>query len=85
MPTIDFDALAELYIAKERRFRNAPLAYKRFDRAAEAVRYALEEVPPEQLASACLEVDDERFDGKGIRALYDSEDYPLPRRAGPRR
>jgi len=80
MSTINFDALAELYLPKDRRFRNAPLAYKRFERAADAVRYALEEVPSERLASVFLEVEDERFDGKAIRALYDSEDYPLPRR-----
>ena len=81
MPTINYDALAEFYLPKSRRFRNAPLSYKRFERAADAVRYALEELPPDQLVGAFLEVEDERFDGKGIRALYESEDYPLPRRA----
>jgi hypothetical protein len=80
MPTINYDALAEFYLPKSRRFRNAPLSYKRFERAADAVRYALEELPPDQLAGAFLEIEDERFDGKGIRALYDSDDYPLPRR-----
>ncbi len=81
MPTINYDAKAELYVRKDPRFRNAPLTYKRFERAAEAVRYALEVVPPEQLASTLMEVDDERIDGKGLRSLYDSEEYPLPRRA----
>jgi hypothetical protein len=28
---------------------------------------------------AFLKVEEERFDGKGIRALYDGPDYPLPR------
>jgi hypothetical protein len=27
-----------------------------------------------------VEVEEKRFDGKGIRALYDSPDYPLSRR-----
>lgn len=81
MPTINFDALAEFYLPKGRRHRNAPLTYKRFERAAEAVRYALEEVPPDQLVGAFLEVEDDRFDSKGIRALYESDEYPLPRRA----
>lgn len=80
MPTINYDALAEFYLPKGRRHRNAPLTYKRFERAAEAVRYALEELPPDQLVGAFLEIEDDRFDGKGIRALYESEDYPLPRR-----
>lgn len=79
MPTIDYDALAELFVPKTRRSRNAPISYKRFEHAAEALRYALEEVPPEQLSSTFMEVGDDRFDGKAIRALYDSEDYPLPR------
>ena len=35
---------------------------------------------PDLLLGAFLEVEEERFDGKGIRALYDSPDYPLPRR-----
>jgi hypothetical protein len=81
MPTINYDAVAEFYLPKSRRFRNAPLSYKRFERAAEAVRYALEELPPDQLVGAFLEIEDDRFDGKAIRALYESEDYPLPRRA----
>ena len=39
---------------------------------------------PDLLLGAFLEVEEERFDGKGIRALYDSPDYPLPP-ASPRR
>ena len=35
---------------------------------------------PDLLLGAFLEIEEERFDGKGIRALYDSPDYPLPRR-----
>ncbi len=35
---------------------------------------------PDLLLGAFLEVEEERFDGKGIRALYDSPVYPLPRR-----
>jgi len=80
MSSIDFDTMAELFPPKTRRFKNAPLAYKRFERASEAIRYAVEELPPELLLGAFLEVDEERFDGRAIRALYDSADYPLTRR-----
>ncbi len=79
MSTINYEALAELFPPKTRKFKRAPLAYKRFERAADAIRYAIEELPPELLLGAFLEVEEERFDGRGIRALYDSAEYPLAR------
>ncbi len=55
------------------------VSYKRFDTAAEAIRYAVEDLNPDMLAGAVLEVDEERFDGEAIMSLYASPDYPLPR------
>ena len=78
---MDYDAPAELFPTRGRRAGRQPFQYKRFDRAADAIRYAIEELSPELLVGAFLEVDEERFDGKGIRALYDSADYPYLRAA----
>jgi hypothetical protein len=50
-------------------------------RAKDAMRFAIEELPPELLLAAQLKVAEERFDGDGIRRLYESVEYPLARRA----
>jgi hypothetical protein len=75
---------AELFPAKGRRLRREPVGYGRFARAADAIRFAIEELPPALLPEACLEVDEKIFDCAGIRRLYDSNEYPLARRAATR-
>ena len=72
---------AELFPARSRRHRRQPVGYGRFARAAEAIRFAMEELPRELLLDACLEVDEKVFDRNGIRRLYESDEYPLERRA----
>lgn len=72
---------AELLPAKGRRLRREPAGYGRFARAADAIRFAIEELSPGLLPDACLEVDEEIFDCAGIRRLYESNEYPLARRA----
>ena len=39
--------------------------------------FAIEELPPELLSGAVLEVDEERYVGEDIRRLYDSADFSL--------
>lgn len=79
MAAFDYSTSAELFPAKGRKSRRQPLNYRRFAQASEAIRFAMEELPPELLLGAYLEVDEVRFDGDGIRQLYESEQYPLQR------
>lgn len=74
----DYDAPAELFSVVRSR-KSAPARYRRFETAAEAIRFAVEELPPPVLVGTYLEVQEERFDGAAIRALYDHADYPLRR------
>lgn len=60
--------------------RRKAISYKRFASGAEAVRYAIEELPPAHLPASVVVVNGERYDGSVIRGLYDSADYPLNRR-----
>jgi NAD(P)-dependent dehydrogenase (short-subunit alcohol dehydrogenase family) len=77
----DYSTEAELFARRNRKSRWQPIAYRRFAHAADAVRFAMEELPPEFLTGANLEVDGGRYDGNGIRRLYESVAYPLVRRA----
>ena len=79
MATVNYNAEAELFPPRGRKFGTGPMGYKRFDSAAEAIRFAIEELPAELLRGAYLEVDEDRFDGSDIRQLYESEAYPLKR------
>jgi hypothetical protein len=81
MIEFDYDAEAELFAMRKRIPRRQPLGYKRFPRAAQAIRFAIEDLPANLLVGAFMEVDDRRYDSDAIRRLYESAAYPLARRS----
>jgi hypothetical protein len=77
----DYATEAELFSRSGgRKSRRPPLGYKRFARASDAIRFAIEELPPQLLVGAFLEVAEKRYQFREIRLLYESEGYPLARR-----
>ena len=81
MVEFDYDAAAELFPTRRRPSgRRQSFGYKRFARASQAIRFAIEDLPPECLVGAFLEVDEQRYGCNDIRRLYQSADYPLARR-----
>jgi hypothetical protein len=74
----DYGAPAELYPSRIKKGRGR-ITYKRFDTAAEALRFAIEEIPAPALLGAYLEVNEARFGIEEIRLLYQHPAYPLKR------
>jgi hypothetical protein len=77
MVTFDHNAAAELFPPRLRKSPHRQFGYRRFARAADAVRFAIEELPPELLIGAILEVDGERYGGEDIRRLYGAGNFSL--------
>jgi hypothetical protein len=75
----NYGASAELYAGQSKKARSA-FTYNRFDNAAEALRFAMEEASPQSMLGACLEVDEVRYNFDQIGTLYRSATYPLQRR-----
>ena len=59
--------------------RPTGLTYQRFDTAAEAIRFAIEDLPSAAFTSCMLEASGERFGARELRALYASARYPFQR------
>lgn len=79
----DYTAVAELFPTpdRNRRFKRRSGCSRCFDTAAEAIRYAMEDLEPALLEDSFMEVGESLYNGVGIRNLYARETYPLERRA----
>lgn len=80
MDTKDYRMEASLYFAKSSNARQRSLIFRRFSIAAEAIRYAVEDLAPRTFDSCSLEVNGLHYFGREIRPLYESGDFPLRRK-----
>jgi Arc/MetJ-type ribon-helix-helix transcriptional regulator len=64
----DYSLPAELYLS---RGRGRHTDYRRFATAAEAIRYAVEELRTRRSISAWMQVEEDRFNKEEINRLYD--------------
>jgi hypothetical protein len=81
MEPFDYSLPAELFTGRRKGGARRRLGYRRFATAAEAIRFAVEDFPAIRALGAWMQVGDARFDGDDIRRLYESDGYPLRRRA----
>ena len=77
MPSFDYNAPAELFLSKPA--KGCRTKYRRFTTAAEALRYAVEDLRVPKAFGAWLVVGDERFSSGEIQRLYEADNYPLPK------
>jgi YD repeat-containing protein len=76
----DYNASADLFSMTNRNGRRQPLGYRHFESAAEAIRYAVEEIPAQNFIGTLLQVDESRCDSREITRLYASPSFPLARK-----
>lgn len=75
----DYSVPAELFALKRKKY--GPVTYRRFETAAEAIRYAVEGLSRTLLDGTFIETGTERLDGRAIQQLYGGDRYPLKRTA----
>jgi hypothetical protein len=75
MDSIDFNAPAELFPSRNNKIAKK-LKYRRFDKAVDAIRFAVEELPQQLLLGTTIEVNERRLGHQDICALYNSDKFP---------
>jgi hypothetical protein len=83
MEAFPYAAPAEIYSSSGMGTRKRPVRYRRFPSSAEAIRFTMEELPQIMQRGTVMEVGDERYEFADIRALYESDRYPLARDRDP--
>jgi hypothetical protein len=81
MDASDYAMEASLFYAKSAHSKQKSLIFRRFEKAADAIRFAVEELAPKLLEGCSLEVNETHYFGREIRPLYDDQAFPLRRRA----
>jgi len=79
MGRFNYHAPAELFPSRNRK-APSKVKYRRFDKAAEAIRFAIEELAEPQLLGAYIEIETGRLGHREIRELYESAEYPLKKK-----
>jgi hypothetical protein len=79
MEAFKYASPGELYYPRASAFRKPGMTYRRFPTAAEAIRFAIEGIPPPVLHGCYMEVEGERYHAGQMRELYESKAYPLTR------
>jgi hypothetical protein len=72
---------AELFSIGSWKSGGGRVRYRRFAAAAEAIRFAIEELGREHPAGIYLQIGEQRFDSAGMGVLYHRDDFPLVRRS----
>ena len=80
MDKFDYSAPAELFPSRNNKIAKK-VKYRRFANAAEAIRFAMEELPEPLLLGSYIEINERRFGHQDIRAIYQRADFPRKRAA----
>jgi hypothetical protein len=72
----DYGAPAGVFTRSSHGRRGGSARYRRFETAAEAIRYAIEELPAPLLPGITMEVGEDSYDHLGILRLYDDPRFP---------
>lgn len=73
----DYAAPAGVFTRSSHGRRGGSARYRRFETAAEAIRYAVEELPAPLLPGITMEVGEDSFDHMGILKLYENPRFPF--------